>query len=250
MGRHFGWDGRRLGVLLVGLALLAGCDDGVSERSVARAPAPPTSRPAEAKKVAVGTNVDLEVEAGVRRVLVYAVVCLRQGQLEQLLTRKNRKEHEAILAADVDARKIHEALILAGAREGEPVRWVPKFQPASGTTVRVSLRYLDGRGKEKVVPAGSWIRETKTAKELAADWVFAGSRLVDSPLDPNAPKHYLANDGDVICVANFESALLDLPMKSSKDDPDRGFEAWTERIPPVGTKVVVILEPRVPDKKK
>ena len=39
-----------------------------------------------------------------RRVLVNAEVCLREGQLELFLCRKQTKEHEAILAADVDAR--------------------------------------------------------------------------------------------------------------------------------------------------
>lgn len=244
MCRRFGSGVWFLVPLAIGLAVATGCDDGTTtERSGARAPAPTADRPPEAKKVVVGTNVDLEVAATGRRVLVYAEVCLRQGPLEQLLTRKHRKEHEAILAADADARKIHEALILAGAKEGEPVRWLPKYQPASGTPIRVSLRYVGAQGKEKVVPARSWIKDIKTGKELASDWVFAGSRLVENALDKDAPKHYLANDGDVICVSNFESALLDLPVKSSKADVDRGYEAWTERIPPLGTKVVVILEP-------
>ena len=77
----------------------------------------------------------------------------------------------------------------------------------------------------------------------------AGSQLIDNPLDPKGAKLYLANDGDVICVSNFETALLDVPIESSKDDPDRAFVAFTQHIPAVETKVVVILEP-VPDAKK
>ncbi len=127
--------------------------------------------------------------------------------------------------------------------------FVPKYRPASGTTIKVSVQYKDKDGKLATVPAKSWIKNAKDNKLLDSDWVFAGSRLVTNPLDPDGQKHYLANDGDVICVSNFETALLDLPINSPKDDADRFFVANTERIPPLETKVVVILEPVVEAKK-
>jgi hypothetical protein len=232
---------RSAGWLVVFGALLiaAGCDD---------AP-PPKAKPAatevepDAKKVEVGKNVFLEVAPKRRRVLVEAEVCLREGALEQLLTRKHQKEHEAILSADIDARKVHEALLLAKAKDGTPARWVPKYRAPTGTTIQVSLVYKDAKGKKVTVPARSWIKNRATGKELDTDWVFAGSMLIENPLDKNAAKHYLANDGDVICVSNFEGAMLDLPVMSSKDDVDRSYDAWTARIPAVGTKVTVVLEP-------
>jgi hypothetical protein len=234
----------RLGRILsvAGLAALlgVGCADVTADKPEAEPPA---------KKVNVGKNVELEVQGKKRRVLVSAAVCLRKGPLEQLLCRKNTKEHEAILAADVDARKIHEALILAGAAEGSPVRYMPRYRPPSGTTIKISLRYED-KGKVVMAPARSWIKNSKTGKDLDSDWVFAGSQLVPNPLDPKKPKMYLANDGDVICVSNFETAMLDLPMRSSKDAADLSYEAHTERIPPLGTKVTVILEPVPAAKKK
>ncbi|MHB1424154.1 MAG: YdjY domain-containing protein [Gemmataceae bacterium] len=206
-------------------------------------------KPVESKKVRMGKNVFLEVLPDKkRRVLVSAEVCLREGQLEQLLCRRNTKEHEAILSADADARQIHAALLAAEAEPGSPVRYVPKYRPASGTTIKVSLQYKD-HDKLTTVPARSWIKNARDNKLLESDWVFAGSRLVTNPLDPEK-KHYLANDGDVICVSNFETAMLDLPIKSPKDDADRVFVANTERIPPLETKVVVILEPVVDAKKE
>ncbi len=205
----------------------------------------------EAKKVAMGKNVYLEVLPDKkRRVLVNAEVCLREGQLELFLCRRQTKEHEAILTADVDARKIHAALIAAGAVEGSPVRFVPNYRPASGTKIEITLQYEAKDKKPITVSAKSWIKDAKKKAILESDWVFAGSHLVANPLDPDGPKHYLANDGDVICVSNFETALLDLPIKSPKDDADRIFVANTERIPPVETKVVVILTPIVEAKKE
>jgi hypothetical protein len=180
-------------------------------------------------------------------VLVTAEVCLREGQLEQLMCRKQTKEHEAILTADVDARHIHAALIAAGAKEGSPVRFVPKYQPASGTTIKVSVQYKD-KDKEVTAPAQSWIKNAKDNKPLQSDWVFAGSRFVKNPLD-DGKEYYLANDGDIICISNFETALLDLPIKSPKDNADLIFVANSEGIPPLGTKVVVVLEPVLEAKK-
>ena len=55
---------------------------------------------------------------------------------------------------------------------------------------------------------------------------------------------YAADDGDLITVANFATAILDLPIASSANDADRGFSANTAKIPPVGTEVFVFLTPR------
>jgi hypothetical protein len=209
----------------------------------------PEVKKPQVKKAEVGKNVFLEVEGDKRRVIVNAYVCLRQGVLEQLLTRKLMKEHEAILAADVDARIIHAALQAAGAEPGKPVQYRPKFMPPSGTVIKVSLEYKNKEGKVVRVPAQQWIRNIKTKKDLEHDWVFAGSALFEDP-DKKSPPYYLANDGDVICVSNFDTAMLDLPIDSSKDNDALNFEAQTDRIPPLHTRVQIILEPVVAKKKK
>jgi hypothetical protein len=239
---------------LLGLILLAavvlGCDAAIerdSPRSTEKGS--DKSKPVETKKVLMGENIFLEVMPDKkRRVVVSGAICLREGQLELFLCKKHTKEHEAIVTADVDARKVHLALIAAGATEGSPVQFAPKYRPASGTRIKVSVQYKD-KDKLVTVPAQEWIKNAKDGKLLKSDWVFAGSRLVTNPLDPDK-KHYLANDGDVICVSNFESALLDLPILSPKDDAERFFIANTERIPPLETKVAVILEPVIEEKKE
>jgi hypothetical protein len=233
--------------LLAALAL--GCDRDGTERQP-DAVKKETGKAVEVKKVPAGKNVWVEVEdKKVKRVGVQAEVCLQKGQLEQLMCRKHTKEHEAILAADADARDIHKALIAAGAEPGAPVQFDPKYVPARGQTIKVMLRYEE-KGKTVTVPARSWVRNAKDGKELNVDWVFAGSRFIKNPLDPDKPPLYLANDGDVICVSNFDTAMLDLPIASPKDNSDLIFEAFSERVPPVGTKVTVLLEPVADAKKK
>ncbi len=199
------------------------------------------------KRVKIGDNVYLEIDGKQKRVQVDAYVCLRQGMLEQLLTRKRTKEHEAILAVDTDARNIHLALVAASAESGSPVKFRPKFTAPTGTPIKITLEYKD-KGKTVRVPAQQWIRNVKSKKDLDSDWVFAGSHLIADPFDKKKPPYYAANDGDVICISNFDTAMLDVPFNSSKENDELAFEAHTERIPPLETPVRLILEP-VPAKK-
>jgi hypothetical protein len=213
----------------------------------ALAGAPGPAKPA-LKRVAIGKNVVLEVEGAKRRVVVKAAVCLREGALEGLLTRKGTKEHEYILSADVDARQVHAALVAAGAKPGAPVQFDPRYKPARGAVIKVSLRYRKG-GKTVTVPAREWVRDAKRKKDLDLDWVFGGSRLVPNPEGKDKPPVYLANGGDLICLCNMETAMLDVPVKSPKALDARVYEAHSDRIPAQGTAVEVIFEP-VPAKKK
>jgi hypothetical protein len=241
-----------LGVRVLALSLpigiaMSGCE-APSEREEPRpkpaAPAPDT------KKVQIGPNVFLEVKGERRRVLIDTEVCLTRGQLELFLCRRDSKEHEAIVHAAADGRDIHAALIAAGAEPGSPVRYEPKYTPARGTSIKVGVEYEE-KGKRVVRSARDWVKYSKTGKELDVDWVFAGSVLLEDPREKTKKKMvYLANEGgDYFCVSNFEDAILDLPINSSKDNADLSFEAFTERIPPVGTKVVVTLEPVLDAKK-
>jgi hypothetical protein len=215
------------------------------------APALSQDKVAESKKIPIGKkNVHLEILPDKsKRVLVNASVCRRMDLLEHLMCRKLTKEHEAILAADVDARDIHTALLLAGAERGHPVKFRPKFEPPTGTKIKILLQYAY-KGKTITVPAQQWIKNIKTKKPMEQEhWVFAGSLFIDDPVDKTRPPLYAANDGDLISVVNFDTSMLDLPIDSSKENEGLLFEANTDVIPPLDTPVLVILEP-IPEKKK
>jgi hypothetical protein len=221
---------------------VCGCSSGSSERPEPVAVEKP--KPVESKKTLIGPNVYLEVQGDQRRVWVASTVCMREPEyrLEGQLCKKFCKEHEYVLHADVDARNIHAALIAAGATPGSPVQFLPKFVPPSGTPIRVTLQY-EQKGKLITEPAGRWIRDAKTGKAFTGDWVFAGSVFGIPDPEDETKRLYLANHGTLICLCNIETAMLDLPLKSTKALEDRSFEAWSERIPPLDTPVNVILEP-------
>ncbi len=82
--------------------------------------------------------------------------------------------------------------------------------------------------------------------EMEADWIFAGSGTFTD--EETGKNFYLAEDGDLICVANFASAMIDVSIPSTATDASLEFEAYTDRIPELGTEVTVELIPS-PDKK-
>jgi hypothetical protein len=176
-----------------------------------------------------------------RRAILRARVVLREGMLEHLMCVKGTKEHEAILATDAPPRLIHAALLATGAEVGHPVQFLPKFEPPAGSPIAIELRWLQD-GKLQTSDARQWVWDEKNKKPLAIDWVFAGSILDEDPITKKT--RYGADEGDLITVANFGTAILDLPMASSANDADRAFLARTEKVPALGTEVFVILSPR------
>jgi hypothetical protein len=78
-------------------------------------------------------------------------------------------------------------------------------------------------------------------REMQARWVFAGSGFFKD--EDTGKEYYLAEDGDLICVANFPGATIDVAIESSAQGDNLMFEAWTERIPPRETPVTIELIP-------
>jgi len=200
---------------------------------------PPAAAPAiEPYWKPIGRSLWFDPKA--KRLVIKARVVLREGPLEHLLCLKGTKEHEAILATDAQPRQIHAGLLLTGAEPGHPVRFVPKFEPPSGTPIAVELLWKTA-GKTSRMDARSWVKDEKAGKPLAEEWVFAGSELFKD--EASKKTIYAADEGDLITVANFGSAILDLPLVSPASDAERVFTADPVRVPPLGTEVLMLLGP-------
>ena len=175
-----------------------------------------------------------------KRLYLKAKVVLREGYLEHLMCSKGTKEHEAILSTDAEPYQIHGLLLMTGAKVGKPVQFFPKFEPPTGSAIAIEARWMQN-GKVQKQDVRKWIKADKNAT-LERDWVFAGSQFYQDPITKK--ERYAADDGDLITVANFSSAILDLPIESSANDADRTFLTNTELIPPLGTEVLIALYPR------
>lgn len=177
-----------------------------------------------------------------KELVMVSEVVLREGGLELFACLKNTKEHEAIVAIDTQAFLVHAGLLALGAEAGHPVIFRPEYQKATGTPIDVLLEWKDPEtGETRHAKAQDWILNIETGKAMDSNWVFGGSSFWEDEL--NNQQYYLAEDGDLICVANFHSAMLDVPIESSQANDNLMFDAYTERIPPLGTEVWVRLKP-------
>jgi uncharacterized low-complexity protein len=180
------------------------------------------------------------IHPGRKMVAVDGRVCLNRGPLEMFACPQKTKEHESIVAVSSDAMTVHAALLAVGAKSGNPVSFNPDYKPATGSRIDIQVLWTDKTtGQRQQVPAQQWIRHSRTKKQLEYNWVFGGSSFF---LDEETKKQvYQAESGDLVCVSNFPTATLDLPVESSQANADLEFEAFTERIPPVGTLVRLIF---------
>ncbi|HXD89077.1 MAG TPA: YdjY domain-containing protein [Urbifossiella sp.] len=182
------------------------------------------------------------------RVLVATDLCLREGPLEVFCCKKGTKEHESILRVATDAKLIHTALVAAGGKPGKTPQFLnpktgePEFKPATGSKIKVLVHYKKD-GKLHTHRAQEWIWNSMKKKAVDVDWVFAGSQLIKDADNPEAEAFYGANSGEVISVSNFPYSMLELPIEINKDDATLNYEVKTDRVPPLFSKVWLILEP-------
>lgn len=197
---------------------------------------------------------DVWIDRKQKTVVVGGQVCLREGMLEMFACPRHTKEHESIVAVNSRAFIVHAALLAVGARPGKPAQFAPKYVPARGDEIEIRVVWKDAQGKRHEVQAQQWIRKVGTDKALDHPWVFVGSVFWTDPT--TGRRYYQAEGGDMICVSNFATAMLDLPIPSSQANDSLLFEAYTQRIPPRGTQVKLLLRPRPrpgggkPDEKK
>ncbi len=176
-----------------------------------------------------------------QRVYIDGFVTMREGPLEMFACPIGTKEHESIVATLAKASEVHTALLAINAQPGTPVSYVPKFVPATGQRIRVWICFRDDKGQFQAVDARQWVQRTGTEKSMEADWVFAGSGFWKDPSDGR--EYYRADSGDMICVSNFSSAMLDIPVASSADESELQFVPYTKRIPARGTPVRLVMVP-------
>lgn len=206
------------------------------------------------KWVKISPQDDVWIDKVQKVVRVDGEVCNHRGQLEMFVCPKGTKEYESVVAVRSTAHMVHAGLLAIGAKSGQPVQFEPEYKAATGDRIDVTIVWVDQQGKQQQTRGQRWVRHFETKKELEYDWVFAGSLFWKDP--DSGKSYYQAEVGDLICVSNFSTATMDLPVKSPQDNADLLYEAFTERLPPVGTPITMLLKvkakpkmPRIPAEK-
>jgi hypothetical protein len=176
-----------------------------------------------------------------KRLIVDGYIALDNGPLEMFACIAGTKEHESIVAVFSKAYVIHAGLLAVGAKQGRPVQWEPEYQPPTGSEIQVFVLWKDEEGKRHHIDSRKWIREIGTEdKTLEPNFVFAGSMMYKDP--ETGKEFYQAESGDLICVSNFTTATLDVPIKSLETNSLLMFATFSERIPKRGTPVRLVLQ--------
>lgn len=195
---------------------------------------------------------------------IEGTVCLDQGLLELVACTEGSKEHESIVAIKARPMHVHTALLLLGAKSGNPAmrkpagdqkeRWVDV--PPEGDPVNVYLVYREPDGKKVERPIGDFITrsENQPGEGLPVDkenaegefpntFLFAGSHyLGDGP----GPRKYLSDlSGNVISIATFGDELLCLPGIHGQDNGSLMWAVDATHLPKVASKVTLRLRPRI-----
>lgn len=196
---------------------------------------------------------------------VQASVCLRQGMLELIACTKDTKEHESIILVEAKPSHIHTALLLLHAKPGSPAMHRAldaegtRFMPVepNGGAVDVFLVIKDASGKETERPISDFIAAAppedevggaapadaeKPAKFPTHTFLFTGSVIHG---EGNGPREYVCDQtGNVISLATFGDELLSLPGIHDPADSLRMWEANSETLPAVDSKVILRLRPQ------
>ena len=130
-----------------------------------------------------------------------------------------------------------------GAKPGHPAQFDPVYLPAKGTVVDIYVTWADADGKTHTARAQDWVMHLPTSKSMSHDWVFGGSSFWKD--ESSGEEYYQAEGGELICLSNFSTATLDLPVNSSQANAELLFGVFTKNVPKLGTPVQLILRPRL-----
>tara|TARA_R110002049_G_scaffold27321_2_gene94248 strand:- start:463038 stop:464270 length:1233 start_codon:yes stop_codon:yes gene_type:complete len=174
-------------------------------------------------------------------VIADGYVAMRRGVLEMFACPMGTKEHESVVATLAQSKEVHAALLAVGAEPGTPVQFVPKFIPATGQVIRVWVCWRDADDQFHSVDARTWVQKMGDKQAMKAEWIFAGSGFWKDPSDGR--DYYQADGGDMICVSNFSTAMMDISIASSAESDHLMYEPATDKVPERGTPVRLVLIP-------
>ena len=202
-------------------------------------PQPLSAQPQTSSKVAGQFGRGVRIDWQRRLVEVDAEVVLRKGALELFACSPQTREHESILRVHARPMHVFQAMGLIGLAPGSTTRYDEKrqqWQSPTGEALALSVRH-PGKGGMSEVLIERWLRDVKRKRSPdRLHWVFAGSRALENG------KFGADLDGTLVCVVDFDSALIALADLHSADNEDLWLEANTDAIPPIGTRCTLVIQ--------
>jgi len=209
----------------------------VTSIACAESPAPtPAALPADGKL----PHVQVDVKAKQVRVECESCNVAQDVGLEFFCVSAGTNEYESVLSSKAKASHIHLAMLMVGLDPGEPVKYseaAKKWIPPHGPPLQITCEWK--KGDEMIrVPAYRLMQNRKTKKEAPPfTWVFTGSKIMEDG------KYAADAVGYLVSVLNNELTVIDIPEVAGRDLEAREWDRNANLLPPVGTKIWMIIEP-------
>ena len=213
----------------------SGSAGGEASQAISPVSVSPSVEPAsQAKPFAPGVRIDWQE----RTVELDVEIVLRRGPLELLACSPRTREHESILRVRAQPMHIFQAMGLIGLEPGLPLhydenhdRWIAP----TGESLELEVCCREGE-QNSFAPVERWLLDVRRGRPPERlDWVFAGSRTFDNG------RFGADVDGTVICVVDFDTALIGLGSFHTADNERLWLAANTEAIPPAGSSCTLLI---------
>ena len=175
----------------------------------------------------------VEIDAATRTVVATGFVQTASDVLDYLAVGLNGKRYESVLTLELNAMDLQTALLLCGAKAGEPMN-ARDEGPPHGTPLNIRVGWTTN-GVEKIVAAEDLIWNHRDNKPVKADWIFTGSVIVNGRFGASDEECFVAVRWDPYAIANIGSDL----GKSYED-----VYANTNTVPATNTPVTVYFQVR------
>lgn len=177
---------------------------------------------------------------------------MTEDLLEFLIVHKNGKVHESLFKTDISPTHLNVAFALLRykpspelyskpASDTDPTETFPEVpeEIRKAARLKIEVEWQDGERLRKI-PVNEWVQHTATGSTMSADpWVYGGSEIVDGKFPPETT-------GDIVAIYRSQSALINYSGKDHGDDTV--WIVYPKRVPPLDTKVTLIISPFEPAK--
>lgn len=155
----------------------------------------------------------------------------RQADAKSWMRTATRRYFGTTLTALPSGFKLPEGSELVFDDRNAQLLW---FGPMSDEQLKSNLELSSEKSFQDAVKD---LHQQSQAKAFSADFVFAGSGFYVDP--ETKERFYLAEGGELICVANFSAATIDIAENSSATNTSLLYEAHPEHVPAEGTPVLL-----------
>ncbi len=187
-----------------------------------------------------------------REIRFPTTVNMADGLIEYVIVLEKGKVHEALLLTTASPTHLNVALTLlryAPSRElfpmiaatGHPTGIYQETPAAVKAAARITIELeWNDSGTIRRVPLNEWLQNPDNETALAAGpWLYTGSGFSEGKYIPELT-------GDILAIMVDPHAVINCPGSDNYDQAH--WHAFSERIPPVGTKVSVVITPYSPPK--